>query len=102
MSHSGVTDSHYLGHAAPSHLFFQFARNDEFVPVTDGERSFELGSSPKQVAWYDCKHAFNARARLDRAIFLCEQLGLAWPSQGILKLLERVPSPIPLEEEAGA
>jgi dienelactone hydrolase len=93
---------HYLGHAAPSHLFFQFARNDEFVPVTDGERSFALGSSPKQVAWYECKHAFNAQARLDRALFLCEQLGLAQPSQEILKLLEQVPSPIPLEEEAGA
>jgi dienelactone hydrolase len=91
---------HYLGHAAPSHLFFQFARNDEFVPVKDGERSFELGSSPKQIAWYDCKHAFNAQARLDRAIFLCEQLDLARPSQEILNLLERVPSPIPLEEEA--
>jgi dienelactone hydrolase len=89
---------HYLGHAAPSSLFFQFARNDEFVPVTDGERSFALGSSPKQMAWYECQHAFNAQARLDRAIFLCEQLGLARPSQEILNLLERVPSPIPLEE----
>ena len=93
---------HYLGHAAPSHLFFQFARNDEFVPITDGERSFALGSSPKQMAWYECQHAFNAQARLERAIFLCEQLGLAQPSQDILQLLERVPSPIPLEEEAGA
>ena len=92
---------HYLGHAAPSSLFFQFARHDEFVPVTDAERSFALGSSPKQMAWYECKHAFNAQARLDRAIFLCEQLGLARPSQEILNLLEQVPSPIPLEE-AGA
>jgi hypothetical protein len=92
---------HYLGHAAPSHLFFQFARHDEFVPVTDGERSFALASSPKQMAWYECQHAFNAQARLDRAIFLCEQLGVAQPSQEILQLLERVPSPIPLEE-AGA
>jgi dienelactone hydrolase len=92
---------HYLGQAAPSHLFFQFARHDEFVPVRDGERSFALASSPKQIAWYECQHAFNAQARLDRAIFLCEQLGVAQPSQEILQLLERVPSPIPLEE-AGA
>ncbi|MFL5652873.1 MAG: alpha/beta hydrolase [Ktedonobacteraceae bacterium] len=88
---------HYIGQAAPSHLFFQFARDDEFVPVMDGERYFELGSSPKQIAWYDCKHAFNAQARLDRAIFLCEQLGLARPSPETLNLLERVPSPLPLE-----
>lgn len=52
----------------------------------------------KQIAWYDhCNHAFNALARLDRAIFLCEQLGLARPSAEILNLLERVPSPLPLE-----
>ncbi len=90
---------HYIGQAAPSHLFFQFAREDEFVPVKDGERYFELGSSPKQIAWYDhCNHAFNAQARLDRAIFLCEQLGLARPSQEILNLLEQVPSPIPRED----
>ena len=88
---------HYIGHAAPSHLFFQFARNDEFVPVKDGERSFELGSSPKQIAWYDCKHAFNAQARLDRVTWLCETLHLAQPSQEIMKLLEQVPSPTPLE-----
>jgi dienelactone hydrolase len=89
---------HYIGQATPSHLFFQFARNDEFVPVKDGERYFELGSSPKQIAWYDCRHAFNAQARLDRASFLCEQLGLARPSQEILSLLERVPSPLPLDD----
>jgi dienelactone hydrolase len=89
---------HYIGHAAPSHLLFQFARNDEFLPVKDGERYFELGSSPKQIAWYDCKHAFNAQARLDRAIFLCEQLGLSLPSQEFLTLLEQVPSPLPLED----
>ena len=56
---------HYIGHAAPSRLFFQFARDDEFVSVKDGERYFELASEPKQIAWYDhCNHAFNAQARL--------------------------------------
>jgi len=90
---------HYIGHAAPSHLFFQFARDDEFVSVKDGKRYFELASEPKQIAWYDhCNHAFNTLARLDRAIVLCEQLGLARPSQEILNLLEQVPSPIPLED----
>lgn len=89
---------HYIGHAAPAHLLFQFARDDEFVPVSYGERYFELASEPKQIAWYDhCNHAFNAQARLDRAIFLCEQLGLARPSQEILRLLEQLPPPTPLE-----
>ena len=75
----------------------------QFVSVQDGEYYFELASEPKQIAWYEnCNHELGAQARLDRAIFLCEQLGLARPSQEILKLLERVPSPIPLEEAAGA
>jgi cephalosporin-C deacetylase-like acetyl esterase len=90
---------HYIGQAAPSQLFFQFALDDEFVSAKDGERYFELASSPKQIAWYDhCHHAFNAQARLDRAIFLCEQLGLARPSQEMLHLLEQVPPPLPRED----
>lgn len=94
---------HYIGQAAPSHLFFQFARNDSFVSVTDAQRYFELASSPKQIAWYDdCNHELSVQARLDRAIFLCEQLGLARPSQEIVNLLEQVPPPIPLEDEADA
>lgn len=89
---------HYIGQTAPSHLFFQFARDDEFVRAEEGQRYFDLASEPKQIAWYDCKHEFNTPARLDRAIFLCDQLGLAQPSQEILNLLEQVPSPIPPED----
>ena len=89
---------HYIGRAAPSQLFFQFARLDDFVSVKDGERYFELASEPKRIAWYDnCNHELSAQARLDRVVFLCEQLGLARPSQEILKLLEEVPPPVPLE-----
>ncbi len=91
--------SHYIGQTAPSHLLFQFACDDEYVSIKDGERYFELASEPKQIAWYDhCNHAFNTKARLDRAIFLCEQLGLARPTQETLTLLEQVPSPVPLED----
>jgi hypothetical protein len=94
---------HYIGQAAPSHLLFQFARNDDFVSVGDGERYFELASEPKQIAWYDhCNHELSAQARLDRVIFLCEQLGLARPFQETLNLLGRLPSPIPLEDWADA
>jgi len=89
---------HYIGHAAPSYLFFQFARNDSSVAAEDGRRYFELASEPKQIAWYDhCGHEFNAQARLDRATWLCEVLHLPWPSQEIIELLEQVPSPTPLE-----
>ena len=89
---------HYIGGAAPAHLFFQFARDDEFVSVKDAERYFELASEPKQIVWYaDCGHELSTQARHDRVRFLCEHLGLAQPPQEILKLLESVPSPVPLE-----
>ncbi|HEV2660978.1 MAG TPA: hypothetical protein VGU68_10270, partial [Ktedonobacteraceae bacterium] len=89
---------HYISHAAPSHLFFQFARNDAGVVAEDGQLYFELASEPKQIAWYEnCGHEFNAQARLERAIWLCEKLHLPRPSQEILQLLEQVPVPTALE-----
>ncbi len=89
---------HYIGHTAPSNLFFQFAYNDRGVLIEDGERYFELASEPKQIARYDnCGHALNAQARIERVTWLCAQFGLPEPSQEILKLLEQVPPPIPLE-----
>jgi fermentation-respiration switch protein FrsA (DUF1100 family) len=89
---------HYIGQAAPSSLLFQFALHDDFISVREGERYFELAGGPKQIAWYDnCNHELSARARVDRAIFLCEQLGLPRPSQHILDLLERVSPPMPVD-----
>jgi uncharacterized protein len=89
---------HYIGHASPSHLFFQFASNDTSVAAADGKRYFELASEPKQIAWYDnCNHELSAQARLDRVIWLCAQFGLPEPFQEILNLLEQVSSLVPLE-----
>jgi cephalosporin-C deacetylase-like acetyl esterase len=90
---------HYIGHTAPSHLLFQFARDDDSVTAEDGQRYFDLASEPKQIAWYDnCNHELNAQARLDRVTWLCAELGLPRPSQEILDVLKQVPSPIPLQE----
>jgi cephalosporin-C deacetylase-like acetyl esterase len=88
---------HYIDQAAPSDLLFQFARNDEFVSPESGERYFAATSEPKQIAWYECGHALNGLARRDRAAFLCEKLGMGQPSADILHLLERAPTPTPLE-----
>lgn len=88
---------HFIGNAAPSQLFFQFALHDTSVLAEDGQQYFELASSPKQIAWYDnCNHELSAQARLDRAIWLCETLRLERPSQEILELLEQVDTPTPL------
>lgn len=89
---------HYIGHAAPSQLFFQFARLDDFVSVKDGERYFELASEPKRINWYDdCHHELSKEARLDRVVWLCQQLGVSQPQHAHRVLLEQVPSPIPIE-----
>jgi hypothetical protein len=89
--------SHYIGHAAPSHLFFQFAVEDKFVLPEDGQHYFDLASEPKQLVWYDnCGHELSAQARLDRVIWFCAQFNLSVPAQKILDLLERLPSPQPL------
>jgi len=88
---------HYIGQAAPAALLFQFARHDDFVPMQEAERYFDLASEPKRIAWYeDCNHELSARARIDRVLFLCEQLGLMAPSQHVLDLLEGIPPPVPI------
>jgi dienelactone hydrolase len=88
---------HYIGQAGPASLLFQFALHDDFVPVQEAECYFELASEPKRIAWYEnCSHELSAQARIERTLFLCEQLGLATPSQPMLDLLEQIPSPLPI------
>ncbi|MGZ3636814.1 MAG: alpha/beta hydrolase [Ktedonobacterales bacterium] len=88
---------HYIGQAAPSSLLFQFARHDDFVPLQDAARYFAHASEPKQIAWYEgCKHELSAQARSDRAVFLCEQLGLPRPPQHILDRLQTILPPVAL------
>jgi hypothetical protein len=89
---------HYIGHAAPAQLLFQFARTDPFVSAEDAERYFALASPPKQMTWYDgCGHELSAQARLDRITFLGEQLGILPLSPEMERLLRQVPAPVALE-----
>jgi dienelactone hydrolase len=67
---------HYVGHAAPAALFFQCAREDEVITQETSQRFIDAGSQPKQVTWYDAGHGLNDQARLDRALWLAEQIGL--------------------------
>jgi pimeloyl-ACP methyl ester carboxylesterase len=57
---------HYIGHAAPAKLLFQFAKRDEFISPLDAEVYLLAASAPKEVRWYDTDHAFNDEARRDR------------------------------------
>jgi len=67
---------HYVGHAAPAALLFQCAREDEIVPPETSQRYYEAGSRPKQIVWYDAGHGLDDQARLDRARWLAEHIGL--------------------------
>ena len=67
---------HYIGHAAPSALFFQFATQDAFVTREAALEYYEAGSEPKLIKWYETTHAFNDQARVDRIEWLSTQLEL--------------------------
>jgi pimeloyl-ACP methyl ester carboxylesterase len=61
---------HYVGHAAPAKLLFQFARRDEFITPWDAAAYILEASDPKEVKWYDTDHSFNEEARRDRGEWL--------------------------------
>lgn len=67
---------HYIGQAAPSALFFQFALHDEFITDDEARRYEQVASEPKLARWYDCGHAFDEHARQDRLRWLSQELAL--------------------------
>jgi pimeloyl-ACP methyl ester carboxylesterase len=61
---------HFIGHAAPSALFFQLARQDMF-PRDKLLAYATAGSEPKRIAWYDADHySVNEAGRNDRIEWL--------------------------------
>ncbi len=68
---------HYVRHAYPAALYYQFAERDEYITREAALAFYEAGSQPKTIQWYDATHALNEQARLDRIQWLTEQLGLA-------------------------
>jgi predicted nucleic acid-binding protein/dienelactone hydrolase len=67
---SPIDAVHYIGHAAPAKLLFQFAKNDEFITPWDAEVYMQTASEPKEAQWYDTDHSFNEAARRDREEWL--------------------------------
>ncbi len=66
----------YIGHAAPSAVFFQFAENDEYITEESAWLFYDVASEPKFIQWYDTSHRFNDQARDDRVEWLSAQLEL--------------------------
>ena len=67
----------YALHLGPAPALFQYGLQDEeWVPLKDAKDYFAMSSGPKEVKFYECGHALNAQARLDRFEFLQQHLAL--------------------------
>ena len=68
---------HYVGHASPTPLLFQFARYERYFKEAAMERYAKAATGPKEVKWYDTGHDLNdVQALLDRAGWLRAKVGL--------------------------
>lgn len=66
----------HVARLAPAPLLFQLGTDDPHVPQQRGQEFFDAAGEPKQLAWYQCGHALNEQARIDRDAWLAAQLGL--------------------------
>ena len=64
----------YVGHAAPSHLFFQDGLHDEVAPRRSLVALYQAASEPKRIRWYDAGHTLNAKAVDDQLAWLQSKL----------------------------
>lgn len=73
---SSVDAIHYIGHAAPATLFFQFAKEDVFISKDEACQYFNAARESKSIEWYNSDHGMNEQARKDRTEWLKRQLNL--------------------------
>jgi dienelactone hydrolase len=66
----------FVPHATPSALFFQFARDDDYVPEAAAEELYGAASQPKKIGWYEGGHELDDQARTERDAWLATELGL--------------------------
>ena len=81
---------HYVEHAAPTPLLFQFARFERYFNESAMKRYAKAATGPKEVKWYDTGHDLNdPQALLDRAAWLREKAGLASAGPILRKRLDK-------------
>ncbi|MGG3562468.1 dienelactone hydrolase family protein [Neobacillus rhizosphaerae] len=70
--------THYIKNTAPASIYFQFAKNDEYVDYDQASSFYSAASSPKKISWYQTDHGFSQceEAFLDRHNWLLEKIGL--------------------------
>jgi outer membrane protein assembly factor BamB/dienelactone hydrolase len=67
---------HHVGRTkAP--VYFQFAKEDVYVPQADAEAFFAAAAEPKEIHWYEAGHGLSEQAVRDRQDWLAARLGLA-------------------------
>jgi dienelactone hydrolase len=71
-----VAPVYYVGHAAPSALFFQIGNKDLGIPRESADRLHKAASEPKLIRWYDGDHGLSNQAKLDSAEWLRKEIGL--------------------------
>ena len=71
-----VDPINYIGHVAPSALFFQFGKTDGYPSEEKARFYSEKASKPKLIKFYAAGHALNDEAKRDRAAWLRKQLAL--------------------------
>lgn len=64
----------YLVRNTTAPTLFQFARKDEFVPVSEALRYYEAARSPKELRWYDSDHQLTPGASSECVEWLCSHL----------------------------
>lgn len=76
---------HYVAHAAPSALLFQFGFSDPGIPPELALEYVTAASEPKEARWYHAGHMLNNDAFLDRAAWLAGHLGLDVTPLGLIE-----------------
>jgi len=71
-----VDPIHYLRHAPPSAVFFQFGMNDTFFTRQKFLDFFNAAGDPKLIRWYETDHYLDTTARKDRVEWLSIKLNL--------------------------
>jgi dienelactone hydrolase len=74
--YSWTDQGKYISHAAPAHVFLQYASRETFLNADRAREYIKIVSEPKRLEIYDAEHNLNADARRDRIHFLVEQLKL--------------------------
>ena len=72
-----VDPIHYLGHAPPSAIFFQFGTKDTSFTRQKFLDFFNAAGNPKLIRWYEADHYLDTAARRDRCEWLSIRLCLS-------------------------